>query len=202
MQFVDGSNEKQVGIVLFYTDFSVAILQKNNIRIDGILYGNRPIRGSCISFLSSYQKNRTIIEHIAIEYVPTLYESSDIYFLHAMLELCYYFIPEHGNETLLYQIIVELYNIHGTCDRHLQKIFLCKMLAHMGIYPMHDYNIIEQNQHFFSMFLKMPIDIIIMRKLDLGHEVFFNNWLIWCLENYPQGKKCKALPLFLQSDLL
>ncbi len=185
---------RQVGIVLNHAGRNITIFERTQHRLDAITYTKNWARGSFVSYLLVYQKGKVILEDVSLEYMPLIQARFDIYFLHSLLEICYNFIPEGGCEFVLYPLIVKVLRAFDTISsENHKKILLCRLFAHLGIYPTNSelYAPLEE-------FLKMPIDNLIAGNLELANEVFFDRWLEWCLENYPQGKKCKALPLLLQ----
>ena len=185
---------RQVGIVLHHKGKNIVVLERNQHRFSAVTYVKNISRGAFISYFVSYEKGEHILQDVVLEYMPLMQARSDIYFLHSLIEICYYFIPESGYEFFIYPVLIKiLRSFNDVNSEKIKKMILCRMFAYLGIYPIDSefYSALEQ-------FIKMPIDNLIVGNLELANEDFFDEWLAWCLENHPQGKKCKALPLLLQ----
>ncbi len=195
--YINKSNEaslvRHVGIVLYHKGRNIVVFDKNQQRVSAITYTKFLPRGSFISYNTIHFRSELLLQDIVLEYMPLAQAQIDIYFLHSLLEVCYYFIPEGGCEFFIYPIIIQVLRSFEQVDsKNKKKMLLCRIFAHLGIYP-------AQSDSYEALedFLKMPIDNLIAGNLDLVHDDFFDIWLMWCLENHPQGKKCKALPLLL-----
>ncbi len=186
--------ERCIGIVLYHKGRNIVIFNKQQQRISAIAYVQSLSRGSFISYNIVRHQTEILLQNIVLEYIPLVQAQVDIYFLHGLLEICYYFIPDGGCEFFIYPIIIKiLRSFESINSKNKKKMLLCRIFAHLGIYPMH-----SDSYHALDDFLKVPIDNIITGNLDLVHDDFFDIWLLWCLEDHPQGKKCKALPFLLQ----
>lgn len=185
---------REVGIVLNHKGRNITVFERTQHRLDGITYIKNVPRGAFVSYNIVHEKGEAILQDVMLEYMPLVQARSDIYFLHSLIEICYNFIPEGGCEFIIYPTIVKIFkSFELVLSENLKKVLLCRLFAHLGIYPINSelYEPLEE-------FLKMPIDNLIAGNLELANEDFFDRWLLWCLENHPQGKKCKALPLLLQ----
>lgn len=196
---IQRTKTRKTGIVLAVTPSYVTLLQGDNTRLDALCFFTKPSRGSIISFDVALSNQRYCIENITIEYVPLMQARQDIYFLHSLIEACYYFIPESGCEFFLYALIIKtLQNFNNISEKRIKTMIICKLYAHLGIYPL----FFEKNEELFrnllQQFLKEPIDNIILGSLELAHDDVFEKWLEWCTQEFFREKKCKALTLFLQ----
>ena len=187
-------HQRNVGIVLRHFGRYITIFDRTHRRRDVITYRVPVSRGAFISYILTQDKGQQIAIDVQLEYMPLAQARLDIYFLHSLLEMCYYFIPEGGIEVPIYSFLLKiLRSFELLTSGGAQKSVLCIFFAHLGIYPPE-----AQLCGFVEVFLNTPIDNVVQGNLELAHEDFLNKWLIWCVNMYPQGKKCKSLPLFLQ----
>ena len=186
--------ERQVAIVLQHLGRNITLFERTEKRIDGITYSKKISRGTFISYQTLFAHGKVIIEDIKTEYTPLDQARFDIYFLHALLEVCYYFIPIGSAEFQIYPFLINIMrSFDDISSVRIQKGLICKILAHLGVYPINSHLALPLED-----FINIPIDNVVMGNLELAHEDFFDRWLTWCLTTHPQGKKCKALTLLLQ----
>lgn len=186
--------QREVGIVLRHYGRHITIFDHKHRRHDVVVYRAAIPRGSFVSYLIIKQKGVIVATDVRLEYMPLAQAKTDIYFLHALLDVCYHFIPEGGVEVPVYAFLVTvLRSFEQLTSERLQKNIVCALFARLGVYPPDSqlYGLVEQLSG-------MPIDKVVEGNLELTDEDFLNKWLIWCVQMYPQGMKCKSLPLFLQ----
>lgn len=194
--------QKRIGIVLFYKGRNISVLEPNRGRIDAFLYTSlfsktRVQTGSIITYHAIRDKyQKTVLQDIEIEHVPLGWGRHDIYFLHYMLETCYYFIPEGAGCDATFSFFISVFKKFSSFETSLhKKRVICKLFSQLGIYP-HDPVI----QACVEQFLKNPIDNLMQADLQLANEDLLNQWILWCIKMHPQGKWFKAMPTLLKSD--
>ena len=128
--------------------------------------------------------------------MPLACGQQDIYFLHSVLEVCLYYAPVGSGGSVLFEN-VELILRYFSQIRSLlaRKMIICKLFAHLGIYPDH-----EQFNFHALLLLKTPVDKIEVIDLQLIVESILDQWVMWSIQCCPQGKWLKVLPLLLKSD--
>lgn len=194
--------QRRAGIVLFYQGRNISVLEITRGRVDAFLYTSlfsktRVQKGSLITYHAVQDKHqKVLLQNIEIEYVPLEWGRYDIYFLHYMLETCYYFIPEGSGCEATFSFFIFLFNNFALFKAPRdKKIVICKLFSQLGIYP-YDPLI----QECVEQFLKNPIDNLMQADLQLANEDLLNQWILWCIKTHPQGKWFKAMPMLLKSD--
>ena len=156
---------RQVGIVLQHKGRRITLFDRNQQRISAITYSKSVSRGAFVSYLIVHERGEVIIQDLVLEYMPLVQARSDIYFLHSLIEVCYHFIPDGGCEFFIYPVLIKiLRSFDSFGSENVKKILLCRLFAHLGIYPINSelYRPLEE-------FLKMPIDNLIAGNLELAN---------------------------------
>jgi hypothetical protein len=148
----------------------------------------------CVGGLMKYylQKNSyTYVAH-AIEYIglPCHLNKDDLLFFHAVLEICYYFIPLDSNALEVFQYIQHL-SLHDTYSFSYQYriLFLVKLLVLLGIQP----EITKGRYPELSRLFSRDIDSIILDSIDLTLIDEMLGWLHHCLSLHPLRLQFKTL---------
>ena len=165
--------------------------------------------GTCVSYTmqngQSYRSGYAVLQELEIELVPLVQARKDIYFLHDLLELCLYFIPEGTTEPEIFWFIMEvLKNFENYLDLTMQKKILGKLFAHIGVYPRESCGEYwgrnytqECLQEYVKELLKTPIDKLLLQDLSKDAENILDQWLLWCIQSHHQSRYFKALPHLL-----
>ena len=188
------------GLVLRSWSGTISLFSQQEGRIERNWYrvGHRAQlhRGSFISYThqEGFSCNQRMLVNVELERCGTVWAVQDIYFFHALLEVCYYFIPIGSEAQQAYSFLVDLLNnFHVFSLSGHKKMVLCKFFTLVGIYPDD-----LQVQHLATSLLKMPIDNLVNTILELNSEELMNQWLSWCIEVHPKGKFFKAIPFLLE----
>lgn len=197
------TGERDEGIVLRHTGTCLALLTKKRGRIDVLYFPRKgPNKISCGAIIAfdqqkAGQRGLPVLESMVIEHVPLVWARHDIYFLHYLLEACYFFIPIGSGGRSIFYLLEELYrNFQGFETIASKKMVLCKLFAHLGVHPEQ-----EQFTQTAQVLLDIPVDNIGTTDLKLSVEDLFDNWIMWCINFHPQGKWFKAVPFLLKSEL-
>ncbi len=193
--------ERDEGVVLRHSGKRVGLLTRNKGRIDVLLFPKKgPSKLSCGTIISYSYKQRDrgwlIIENDEIEHSPLVFARQDIYFLHYLLEVCYFFIPTGSGGKGVFVLLEEIYrNFKAFEHPVLKKMVLCKLLAHLGLCPEE-----PTIQSHAEILLEVPIDNIETSTLQLVFEGVLDEWITWCICAHPQGKWFKAMPSLIKSE--
>ncbi len=187
------------GLVLRYSGGVISLLSPQEGRVEKRWYKPKHgslHRGSLISYLKqnhrSYEK--PLIQALELEVCATQLAFHDIYLLHYLLEVCYYYIPVGSEARCSFYFLVELFSRFHAFPLPMQKkSVLCKLFALLGICP--DDSTV---QLLANRLRQMPIDNLVDGTLELNAEELMNRWLAWCMEMHPKGKFFKAMPLLLE----
>lgn len=193
---------RRAGIVLVYKGKRISVLEKSQGRIDAILYTSlfsrtRVQKGSIITYRLVRDKYQNcILEDVEIEHIPLNWGRHDIYFLHYLLETCYYFVPQGSGCNATFDFFLQLFNHFSffTSELHKKRV-MGKLFSQLGVYP-HD----ERIQQSVELFLKTPIDNLVQADLQLANEALLDQWILWCMQTHPQRQWFKAIPNLLKSD--
>jgi hypothetical protein len=146
-------------------------------------------------FLVSYQRiaqyNQYKLEVIELIAVPVCISHETIYFLHHVLELCYFFLPhESSNESLFCLLEFLLHAADFIKYSWFKKIFLLRFFISVGMYPedemLHTQRIRE--------LIEGPI-ILQDHMLDSHTNQALTKWLRDCIAMHPQKHLFKTLAI-------
>ncbi len=188
------------GLVLHYGGRALSLLSPEEGRVEKIWYTGRnqsPLHpGSFISYYAdcSVTSSRTPLEKLDLEKSASHLGVQDIYLLHALLEVCYYFIPVGSEAKDAFYFLHELFEKFSFFPLPAQKRqVVCKLLALLAVYP--DESAMYALVHDLT---SMPIDNLIKGPIDLKSEKRMNIWLAWCQQVHPKGAFFKALPYLVE----
>lgn len=189
--------EKHYGIVLknsFPQKYSLDLLDNKSGRIIGISKAIEYISvGSLIMYtIDKKKQNPLFLYQIELQEVPFPLAREDIFFLHHVLEICYYFIPIGSDAIVIYNQLQLLY-ASGDWIKNvlLKKIFLVKLFAFLGIYPEEK----KIKKPFFHHII-MSSFVSLLEQNFSEHEEEINEWLHECLASHPHIDKFKTTYLF------
>lgn len=195
-------SQRRTGIVLLYKGRYISVLEEYHGRVDAIFYTSlfaqtRVQKGSIITYYvvrDKYQK--LLLQDVEIEHTPLNWGRCDIYFLHCLLEMCYYFVPQGVGCKKTFQFFLELFSNFSSFKTELdKKRVIAKLFSELGVYP-HDSAI----EHSVEQFLKTPIDNLVRADLQLANEALLDRWILWCMQTHPQRQWFRAIPNLLKSD--
>lgn len=140
------------------------------------------------------------VESLEIINAPFIIAKNDIFFLHHVLELCYYFIPENCSSKQIFDLIYFLLNFAQISEYPLyKKIFLMRLFAYIGMYPQDE----RLQSSCVYQLLYGPLDTahdsLILSKDE--HKAL-NYWLLDCINIHPQRNQFKTIILGQGDDKL
>lgn len=186
------------GLVLRSWAGKLSLLSPQEGRVEKKWYAPKhrsPVhRGSVVSYSVQSYNSPLLLEQLDLEQCATQIAFQDIYLLHYLLEVCYFFIPIGSEATHSYYYLITLFTqFHAFPDLAHKKSVVCKLFALLGVLP-DDLAI----QDLAYRLRQMPIDNLVAATLELNTEELMNRWLAWCMEMHPKGKFFKAMPLLLE----
>lgn len=188
--------QKNYGIILktyFPYNYKIVLFDAELGKIESILrikknQNYRLCNGMLINYLQTHKNNKFFIHDIEIIELPYISHHSQFLFFHHILELCYFFLPNNMKATEIFDLINFFYKDSEKLKNiQAQKIFLCKLLLLLGIYPE---NIAVEE--YFEAFFYNPIDNIIDKSLDLKFEKKLSSWIMTCINMHPQANLIKT----------
>ena len=139
----------------------------------------------------SYIKNHYTIEILSIFDMPFDIAKEHILFLHHILEICYYFLPHESYDNhAIFDLLLFLYYRFGLkTKKYTQKIFLFRLLAHLGMYPE------SANYHTESFYSWMSCSLQELHEQKITQEIehLLDIWLINCINDHPMATSFKTI---------
>lgn len=187
------------GIILRKSGYVLALITKERGRIDGLFFPKKLHQvislGTIVSYTERKNKDHFILEETVIEHVPLEWARENIYLLHYVLEICYFFMPVGSGGKRIFLLLKDIYRNFGLfhTTEH-QKIIVCKLLAHLGIIP--DNIVIQASASLLLETAIDELDIIVMKTIAIND---LEEWISWALMSHKEGEWFKAVPLLLKS---
>jgi hypothetical protein len=144
--------------------------------------------GALIAYELRRQHERNFIDHIDILHIPFEIAQEHLLFLHHMMEICYYFIPEGSTAPRVYELLLYVVTDPPLC-RQRQKNILFLLFTLLGMYPdevviCRDYAQALQNESF---------ERILDTKIDRTIEKYIPRWLYQCITMHTCAQNFKTL---------
>lgn len=145
-----------------------------------------PDRRLMVGVVIEYQlikKRRYFVAYtVNIIHAPFVVAHHDIHFLHHVLELCFYFLPEELEASDVFALVQYLCT-HGNMinDTLLKKLYVSKLFILFGIYPEKPY--IESS--YWQLLLASSIETILQSCSDFTIEPALSVWLLSCMQTHP-----------------
>lgn len=149
------------------------------------------VHGELISYrLEPWRHMYRLCDIEAIK-LPAAWVYEDILFLHHVLEIASFFIPEHSCAAQLFRLCHVLYEgFHEQQIEHalLKKLFLGKFFALLGVYPDQAFENDEQLFHLFAG-LEEGISHEMYRGIQSIDELHkkLERWLLGCIQTHPHA---------------
>jgi hypothetical protein len=123
--------------------------------------------------------------------VPFAFARDDIFFLHHILELCYYFLPEEGAAPEVFDLLV--YCIaEGKHEkiRSRRSLVLAKLFLLFGMYPEHDILCA-----YMEKVMDVPLDRFFDVPCDGTMESLLRRWVWSCIITHSHREQFKTVRL-------
>jgi hypothetical protein len=138
--------------------------------------------GTLLSYEIQQRNGMPFIYDVELIAMPLDGGEMDILFVHHVLEVCYYFIPEQSIASEVYDMMMLLFT-KQPCIRHpfFKKIFLFKLFVLLGIYP--DRAVpLDALEHTL---LINPLELLIRGDSTTQLERRLTKWLRDCMIMHP-----------------
>lgn len=119
----------------------IVLLDQHQGRINGTVYRSivkNLTNASIIEYTKHTYYGSLCISVIEQHAQPAPWAAHDIFFIHHILELCKYMLPEFHEQPEIFQLLTQIYNTNVPQTACAKKAFLCIFYAHLGIYPSED----------------------------------------------------------------
>lgn len=172
------------GIVLnhqFPLRHTITILDNELGRMEAILMQGEVSAGMLLHYDIEVRAGRSYVQDVDIIAVPVELIRSDFLFLHHVLELCFYFLPNAGCSLGVFDLLLRLYDQPMPYQTLAsKKFFLFKLLTLIGVYP-------ELSQDLERRVVRLhalSIDSTEYQSLDLECEQLLDYWLQRCVADH------------------
>ncbi len=195
--------EIHTGIVL-KTCYSQApnmtVLDRQLGKIKGKVYPrNKSIRaslGSIIQYTFVQRGSLYIFEVIDFEYVPFVFACQDIFFLHHILELCYYFLPVGCAVHDVFDLVVYLFHIENNEKLRPRKcLILARLFSLFGIYPEHD-----KMSVYMNTVVSQPLDQLLDTSVDVQMNIWLDQWMWAFIMAHSNKEQFKTIRLLKRAE--
>lgn len=142
---------------------------------------------------------QTVYELHEIEIIdlPSAYARHDIYFLHHILELYYYFIPSDLPSIELFDLLKLLFAPSSYLyTKHGKKMFVLKFLSVLGVFPEETVSFSPEMYRLISL----SIDGMLKRTLDAHLEKEIENLICASIGAHPYKKQFKTTYFISRTD--
>lgn len=182
-----------VGIVLrksMGSKYKISLLDKNYGRIECIVNSSTFCIGSLVAYTFSEKKGTFFLSDTQAIYTPLSLGSSDLLFLHHILELLYYFAPVGSCVNGIFDLLAFLYTIeHMLMSKIFKKFFLLKLLTFLGVSP-------ELDSMYYTsidVLSRLPIDQFSDDLIGCEDEKKLDKWLWLCIWQHPYVSEFKTV---------
>lgn len=166
----------------------VSLLDRSLGHITGILTHERLSVGTVLSYTIQASRGHYFIKNVELIDMPLRLASQDMLFLHHILELCHYFIPEGAHAERVYDLIIFIFNQTVITNKQ-KKLFLCLLYVLLGLYA-HD-------EFFYNSYMyeleQQPLHDMIDKDIDINIEKNISRWLYQCISMHIDVQKLKTV---------
>ncbi len=174
----------------------IIMLDKKEGMIELLSYQSHRLQvGYMLEYQTVLKQNSTHLKEYTITRLPDYLITTNIFFLHHIFELLYYFVPIGSCTQYLFLFLNELYAYnekHGTLNNDHKRFFLIRLFYLIGIYEQED----QEFQNLLQSLILIPIDRFNNKTLDLPERKKIDFWLHLCIESHPASK------LFITKNIL
>jgi hypothetical protein len=174
----------------------IIMLDKKEGMIELLSYQPHRLQvGYCLEYQTEIKQRNIHLKEYTITQLPHYLITTNIFFLHHIFELFYYFVPIGSCTQYLFLFLNELYAYnekHGTMNNDHKRFFLIKFFYLIGIHEQKD----QQLENLLYSLALIPIDRFNNKTLDLPERKKIDFWLHLCIESHPANK------LFITSNIL
>jgi len=196
--------ETHIGIVL-KTCYSrvpdMTVLDRALGKIKGrVNMRNKSIRasyGSIITYMLTQRGSSYIFDVVDLEQVPFSFARQDIFFLHHILELCYYFLPEGCAVDDIFEFLVHLFQLESNEKLRLRKhLVLARLFSLFGVYPEH-----VKISQFIERVIHQSLDELLSTPVDAKMNAWLGQWIWSCIVAHPYKEQFKTIWSLQRAEL-
>jgi hypothetical protein len=198
--------EQREGIVLRHTlpiRGKVSLFDAVLGRVEAIIpyphVRTRFVHGGLVHYQLKSRGAMTCACDLELIEVPEPWVQSDILFLHHILEVAWFFVPEHGQAHAAYQWLrTKLYTSQSSrVTAFEKKLLIGKFLALLGVYP--SQALTKEMQPLFYLLSNLCDTIVSIEESDELHQQV-QLWLLDCMQAHPAAHRFTTLRFVLTTD--
>lgn len=149
---------------------------------------NRLRAGSIVAYQNSTNNKMIELCNVDIMHMPLELARNDIYFIHQMLELCYFFLPEVCAVPSIFDLLFFLLNSVDRVQYSYNKnMIVVRFFIYLGIYPQDE--VLEKS---IQLLLEQPLDTCASYINQQDNEAI-DQWIRWCIVTHPLRHHFKTL---------
>lgn len=190
-KYRDNSSSQAIVLYVHQDDtHRVVLLDAHHGKILCYIPKRELVAGVIIEYQLIKKRRYFVAYAVNITHMPFAVVHRDIYFLHHVLELCFYFLPEEQEAPEIFALVRYL-STHGNMveDTLPKKLYLSKLFILFGIYPEKPY--IESN--YWQLLLASSIETILQSCRNLTIEPALGVWLLSCMQTHPLYRAFKTV---------
>ncbi len=157
---------------------------------------SRHAENACVGAFIEYNfdqrtgnRNSFLLPAFHLYEMPMQVARDDIYFLHHVIELCYFFIPLGSEAKNIFDLLEILYiSDLALLNKKRKKIFLSKLFTLFGMTP--DYKDVKK-RFVYQLFSMVPGELPLIELPD-EDEKTIEEWLLRCIASHPEARKMKT----------
>jgi len=154
----------------------------------------------------------SILKKFAVESVPIEQAKRSLYWLHHILEICYYFVPLASPSTDIFETVRYCFFLEkqisafGSDHRLVQRACLVRLLKLIGFYPGGENHVFDD---LFECVVAVSLDSTNFEKVrsvetllsDISHSMIekIDRWVLICLQTHPCIAKFKTISFLKNS---
>lgn len=185
-----------IGIVLKTCNSQVpdmTVLDQQLGKIKGRVHTrNKAIRashGSIITYTLTQRGVSYVFDIVDLEHVPFSFARQDIFFLHHILELCYYFLPIGCAVDDVFELLMHLFQLQNNEKlRSRRRLVVARLFSLFGVYP-EDIKISE----FMESIIYQPLNQLLDTPVDVRMNTWLDQWVWSCVMAHPYKEKFKTI---------
>ena len=162
----------------------MVLLDQQLGKIEGVPHSDQ-FTGRLIAFIpcSAASPSVYFLHEISLMDMPLCLAKDDIFFLHHVLEICYFCAPFGSNVPEIFSLVSQLYQeqLMPYC-KEFKIAFLFKLLILLGMHP--------DEPHFQDPFYyhlaRESIDTIMNKSIHLDTRQALHEWVRACISIHPQ----------------
>lgn len=191
--------EKNIGIVLKSYQpqkCKLSVLDRDSGKMMAVPNRSDLSNGSLIQYFKRDQEHLSFIHTIDIIDMPLALAHEDIVFVHHVLELCYYFIPNGSHAPQVFIALLRFYEYPIVLSSPImKKIFLAQLFFLLGVYPESG----RLRTAAIDQLISTSIDFWASQSIDLRIEQELDEWLMHCMRTHPCVEYFKTINFLLMN---